>query len=127
VKLSRSTQYAIVALSKLSHDPQSPPLSCHDICADAGMPERFVLQVMRSLVNAGLVKATRGCEGGYRLAKSPTAISTLDIIEAVEGPIAPEKPWVTGSMGGRIGKLMTLVIDDTRYHLRKQTLAALVK
>lgn len=60
------------------------------------MPERFLLQVLRTLVNEGLLKSTRGVDGGYRLAKPASQISLLDIVEAVDGPIQPELPQIAG-------------------------------
>ena len=50
------------------------------------MPERFLLQVLRNLVNHGILGSTRGVEGGYTLERSPAELSLLDVIEAVDGP-----------------------------------------
>ena len=52
------------------------------------MPERFLLQILRNLVTHGILRSTRGVEGGYTLMKPPEEISLLDIIEAIEGPMA---------------------------------------
>jgi Rrf2 family protein len=54
------------------------------------MPDRFLLQILRNLVAHGLLRSTRGVIGGYALARDPHEISLLDIIEAVEGPVAFE-------------------------------------
>jgi Rrf2 family protein len=51
------------------------------------MPERFLLQILRNLVNHGLLRSTRGVDGGYMLLKKPHDMSILDIIEAIEGPV----------------------------------------
>ena len=54
----------------------------------------------------GLVKAERGAEGGYRLAKPAAEVSVADVIRAVEGPIAtvrgarPEDVEYTGAATG---------------------------
>lgn len=42
---------------------------------------------MLVLKRAGLVVSTRGKEGGYALAKHPSDVSLLEIIETLEGPI----------------------------------------
>ena len=55
------------------------------VAAEQQVPPRFLPQVMRDLVRAGLVEGAVGRNGGYRLAKASDAISLLDIIEAVEG------------------------------------------
>jgi Rrf2 family protein len=56
------------------------------------MPERFLLQVLRSLVNHGILVSTRGVDGGYSLARSLDEISLLQILEATEGPQVPIIP-----------------------------------
>jgi Rrf2 family protein len=49
------------------------------------IPVRFLPQVMGDLAAAGLVEATTGRAGGYRLARPAAAITLLDVVEAVEG------------------------------------------
>jgi Rrf2 family protein len=56
------------------------------------MPERFLLQVLRNLVNHGILVSTRGVDGGYALARSLDDISLLQILEATEGPQVPVIP-----------------------------------
>ena len=56
------------------------------------MPERFLLQILRSLVTHGILQSTRGVDGGYALDRRPEEISLLDVIEAVDGPLAPSLP-----------------------------------
>jgi Rrf2 family protein len=41
------------------------------------------------LIAAGIIKSTRGVHGGIELAKSPDKIKLKDILEALEGPLAP--------------------------------------
>jgi Rrf2 family protein len=50
------------------------------------MPERFLLQILRNLVTHGILRSTRGVEGGYALMRPPEQISLLEVIEAIEGP-----------------------------------------
>jgi Rrf2 family protein len=49
------------------------------------IPPQFLARVMASLVRAGLVEATTGRAGGYRLARPAASIAALEIIEAAEG------------------------------------------
>ena len=56
------------------------------------MPERFLLQILRSLVTHGVLRSTRGVDGGYCLEKSASDTSLLDVIEAVEGPLTTNVP-----------------------------------
>ncbi len=56
------------------------------------MPERFLLQILRSLVTHGVLRSTRGVDGGYALNRPAEEISMLEIIEAVDGPISSGMP-----------------------------------
>lgn len=83
--LSRATQYAILSMAQLKTDGE--PIPCSKLAELGDMPPRFLLQVMRNLVNANLLKSTRGVEGGYRLAKPAKEISLHEIIVAIDGPM----------------------------------------
>jgi len=85
LELTKRADYAIRAALALSRAAPGDRLSARRIAADQGVPERFLPQVMRDLVAAGLVEGTVGRSGGYLLAKPSTEISLLDVVEAVEG------------------------------------------
>jgi Rrf2 family protein len=85
LELTKRADYAIRAVLALSRAPDGERLSARRIAADQRVPERFLPQVMRDLVRAGLVDGTVGRNGGYRLAKPSSEISLLDVVEAVEG------------------------------------------
>lgn len=53
-----------------------------------GIPEEFLAKILRTLVDAGVATSTRGPNGGFALAREPASISFLDVIEAVDGPVA---------------------------------------
>ena len=55
------------------------------------IPPSFLGKIFQSLAKAGIVKSARGSGGGFSLAKAPGEISALEVIEAVEGPIALQR------------------------------------
>lgn len=61
------------------------PVSARRIADQMSIPHAFVTQVMADLMAAGLVAATAGRAGGYRLARPAAEISVLEVIESVEG------------------------------------------
>jgi Rrf2 family protein len=87
MKLSRTVAYALQATLLLAQDTSRMPVACSKLAAEGKMPERFLLQILRNLVNHGLLRSTRGVDGGYMLLKKPHDISILSIIEAIEGPV----------------------------------------
>jgi Rrf2 family protein len=92
------------------------------------MPERFLLQVLRTLVNEGLLKSTRGVDGGYRLAKPLSQISLLDIVQAIDGPIQPELPQIGGlapQSHRKLAEALGDIASDAKRRLGGLTLAQL--
>src|SRR5689334_10207204 len=86
MKLSRTVSYAVRATLQLAELEAQGPVPCSKLAADGKMPERFLLQILRNLVTHGILRSTRGVEGGYSLVKPAADISLLDVIEAIEGP-----------------------------------------
>jgi Rrf2 family protein len=87
MKFSRTVCYAVQAVLLLSESEPGVPVPCRELAARGAMPERFLLQILRQLVHRGIVRSTRGTEGGYTLGKPLPAVSLLDVIEAVSGPL----------------------------------------
>jgi Rrf2 family transcriptional regulator, cysteine metabolism repressor len=87
MKLSRTVAYAVRATLQLAQYSQGTPIPCSKLASDGHMPERFLLQILRNLVTHGILRSTRGVEGGYALTRPPEQISLLEVIEAIEGPI----------------------------------------
>lgn len=85
LQLTRRADYAIRAVLCLAREERDQPLSASDIAGRMAVPPRFLPQIMQDLVRAGLVGSSLGRGGGYRLARAPSEISLLDVIEAVEG------------------------------------------
>ncbi len=50
-----------------------------------GLPEAYLAKLLKALVRAGLLGATSGPRGGFRLARPPERITVAEIVEAVEG------------------------------------------
>lgn len=90
MKLSRTVAYAVRATIQLAQNPQGSPVPCSKLASEGNMPERFLLQILRNLVTHGILRSTRGVEGGYSLTRPPEQISLLDVIEAIEGPFGAE-------------------------------------
>jgi Rrf2 family transcriptional regulator, cysteine metabolism repressor len=93
------------------------------------MPERFLLQVLRSLVTHGILRSTRGVEGGYTLKRNPAEITLLELIEAVDGPIDSTIPSHEGLPAEYRAKLecaLWKVTELARSELRSVTLAHLL-
>ena len=92
MKLSRTVAYAVQATVQLAGTPRGEPVPCSRLAARGRMPERFLLQILRTLVTKGILRSTRGVDGGYCLLRKPEEISLLEIIEAIDGPMSAGIP-----------------------------------
>jgi Rrf2 family protein len=94
------------------------------------MPERFLLQILRVLVTHGILKSTRGVDGGYSLSRPPDQISLLEVIEAIDGPLTSEgEPLMSERPGDPHDKLQTAlkqITNTARKQLEAITLSQLI-
>ena len=72
----------------LASIPIASVIPFREIARQMDVPEDFLAKILKTLVDQGLVRSTRGPHGGYALARTSANISFLDVIEAVEGPVA---------------------------------------
>ena len=86
-KLNRMTDYAIVVLGALAHR-QGEILATAQLAELTGLSQPTVAKVAKTLMAADLLETQRGVHGGYRLAQPAAATSLVQIVEAMEGPIA---------------------------------------
>jgi Rrf2 family protein len=89
VRLSARSEYGLLALIDLASAEGGRPLATRELAEGRGIPSAFLEQLLADLRRAGLVRATRGARGGFTLARSAEEITALDIVEALEGSIAP--------------------------------------
>jgi len=94
------------------------------------MSERFLLLIVRDLVKRGIVETRRGGKGGYALARRPDEISLLEVIEAVEGPMAaalPLKSDLPHPAGERLHDALRKVTEGVRRELQPVSLSDLLE
>lgn len=90
MKLTRAASYAlqaVVHIANKSKKKEKDTVASHDIADDLGIPDRFLLKVLKPLVGAQILQSIKGPNGGYSLARAPSDITMLEVIECVEGPI----------------------------------------
>lgn len=130
MKLSRTVAYALQAMLQLAESNVPTPIPCSRLAAEGAMPERFLLQILRSLVTHGILQSTRGVEGGYSLVKPPNEISLLEIIEAIEGPVGPSLPVTDGldvANHARLQSALEKVATSARKQLASVKLSEMVR
>ena len=86
MNFSHSTGYAIQALACLGAGEDGGRLCViKDVAECSGVPAPYLARVMSRLARHGIVIAKRGYRGGIALARPAREITTLEIVEAMEG------------------------------------------
>jgi Rrf2 family protein len=83
--LTASVEYGLHCLLALI-DAGEQPRSARDLALYQGISPTFVAKIFSKLEKAGIVDAAEGVRGGYSLARSPEAITVLELVDAIEGP-----------------------------------------
>lgn len=87
IKVNKLTDYATLMLSHLAQMPDRQ-FSAADMAKTLGVGKATVSKVLKILQNSHIVKSQRGISGGYQLAREARDITLVEILEAMEGPVA---------------------------------------
>lgn len=104
MELTRKGEYAIRGIIYLAQQPQGRVSLISEIAAATEVPQTFLAKIFQSFAKLGLVSSSRGTGGGFVLARPASAITLREVVEAVEGPIVPNRcllgspcSWGTGN------------------------------
>lgn len=87
MRISERVDIAVRAMGELAVHP-GDVVKANAIAQRQGIGLKYLLDVLRDLKQAQLVRSKRGPEGGFTLSRPPEAISLADIFRAVDGPLA---------------------------------------
>lgn len=86
-RLSKGAEYAVRSVLYLSLQPKGKVCYSEEISRDQEIPPSYLAKIFQSLAKKGIVRSTRGVNGGISLLKAPESISMYDVIAAIEGDI----------------------------------------
>jgi Rrf2 family protein len=87
MQITRQADYAVRAMVYLSQLEPNERAATGKIAREKSIPPSFLAKIVSQLSVAGLLQTSRGAHGGVSLAKPAEAISLLDVVEAIDGPI----------------------------------------
>jgi Rrf2 family protein len=123
MKLSQASRYAIHALVFMGARKDNQPVASHIVARAQGIPERFLLKILKLLVAARVLQSIKGPNGGYRLARPAREVSLLEVIEAVDGPIRGQVSFprdeTHGGLNKRLDQICTRAAEQVRSQLKK--------
>ena len=85
-------EYAVRAATAIAAAPAGGLVKAARIAEEERIPSPFLARILAALVEAGLVRSTRGSNGGYELAHPAAAISLRAILRAVDSPAFEDEP-----------------------------------
>lgn len=126
MRVSSKGRYAVVALVDVASNSALRPVALADVAARQRISLSYLEQLFALLRRAGLVQASRGPGGGYRLHRPAGEISVAEVFRAIEEPVvttsdATGRDWSQGPAAG----LWTALDDHVEQFLDKATLADL--
>jgi Rrf2 family cysteine metabolism transcriptional repressor len=86
---STKAEYGVRVMVELARRTGGEPVPLAEIAANDGLPLAYLEHLVARLRKAGLVDSRRGSRGGYMLSRPAAQISMADVVEALEGSIAP--------------------------------------
>lgn len=87
--VSTKGRYALRLMIRVAQSGVGGKVSLREVAEREDISLKYLEQLARPLMQAGLLRSVRGKGGGYALAKEAVAIKAGDVLRAVEGTTAP--------------------------------------
>lgn len=91
MELTRKGEYAIRGIIFLARQPKGKIALISEIAEATSVPQTFLAKIFQSFAKLGLVNSYRGTGGGFTLGRPAASITLREVVEAVEGPIMPNR------------------------------------
>lgn len=87
MKLTKSFEQGVCIMAMLATQADGIPLSSRALQRQLNSSMTYSQKILRKLVVAGLIKSVSGNNGGFTLARPIDAITTYDVVVALEGSV----------------------------------------
>jgi Rrf2 family cysteine metabolism transcriptional repressor len=94
ISITTKSPYALLALTELGRTAGSGPVPIGELARRREIPVQFLEQLFAVLRRAGIVSSQRGVKGGYRFAREPSTVTTLEVVELLDGPLGRDAEGV---------------------------------
>ena len=100
MRVSSKAHYGLRMMTEFARGYGQGPRSLADVAEVEHLPLAYLEQLAAQLRRGGLIESTRGVHGGYSLSRRPEEISVLDVVQVVEGEVAPVECVASGYVHG---------------------------
>lgn len=87
ISITAKSPYALSALVELYCHGDSGPVPIAELARRRGIPVQFLEQLFATLRRAGVLRSQRGVKGGYSFARPAAAVTVLELVELLDGPL----------------------------------------
>ena len=135
VFFSKACELGLQAVLFLSIKKEKIIFNAVDVSKELKVPKEFVSKVLQMLTSSGIVGSKKGKSGGFYLAKSPSQIKLIDIVEAIDGldvfkscvlgfpGCSHEKPCPVHDKWGRLrDDAFKMLSNETLEQLKEKTI-----
>jgi FeS assembly SUF system regulator len=88
IRMTKVTDYGFILLTYMAAMDVGGVYNARDLAQTTHLPLPMVSKILKCLARGGILTSHRGVKGGYTLARDPRQIQALQIVTALEGPIA---------------------------------------
>ena len=89
MRISTRGRYALRTLIDLTQHQEEGPVPLKDVAARQGISLKYLEQLVTVMTRVGFIRGVRGPQGGYRLVRAPEDYSVAEILQVMEGSLAP--------------------------------------
>ena len=131
MRIAKSTGYALLAVGYIARKQGAEGVVlAQAVSKKYGIPLEYLFKILQQLVRADVLRSKRGPRGGFLLAKATNKISLLEVIEAVDGPLAGElnlpKRTKNDKYGAKVQQTYNNAVSRARSICQNAKLATLL-
>lgn len=135
VIFSKKCEYGLQAVLYMAAKEQGCVCPSDEIAEKLKIPKEFISKILQSLTSSGIIESKKGKSGGFLLAKNPSQIKLIDIVDAIDGleifnscvlgfpECSPEQPCPVHDKWGELrNKAYNMLTDETLDKFKEKTL-----
>ncbi len=100
LSITTKSPYAVDALVELGHHGDAAPVPIGELARRRNIPVQFLEQLFAVLRRAGVLRSHRGVKGGYSFGRDPSAITVLEVVELLDGPVGRDAEGIFADAAG---------------------------
>jgi Rrf2 family protein len=123
-KLSTKCRYGTRAILEIAKCYGRDPVKRKNIALSQGVSQAYLVNILISLKNSGFIDTVRGAQGGYVLKRAPSQIVLFDVVQALEGSLAPVECLENKNACDRIASCKARTVWKELMEAQKQVLGS---